>query len=78
MLPQKYEEQIKTKQKIKKTAKLQKKQEKEEQARRELRQQWIEMQSDATRDQMERLEKNAKKINKKRRRQFFLWRWLGL
>jgi len=49
VLPQKYEEQIKTKQKIQKTAKLQKQQKKEEQAREEkLRKQWLEMQSDAT------------------------------
>lgn len=80
VLPQKYENQLKTKKKQKQAEKLQQERiEKEQQRKEELRKQWLKMQSSATRKQMEELADEAKKINKKRRhRKFFLWRWLGL
>jgi hypothetical protein len=80
VLPQKYESQLKTRKKQKQAEKLQQERiEREEERKEKLRKQWLDIQSSATRKQMEELEEQAEKINKKRRRQkFFLWRWLGI
>lgn len=79
VLPQKYEDQLRTRQKQRKVEKALKQQEKERlKKQEELREQWLKMQTAETKEQIKKLEKESRKRNKKRRNQFFLWRWLGL
>jgi len=79
VLPQKYEDRLKTKKKERYADKALENQEEERQKQQEkLREQWLEMQTDETREQIKKLEKESRKRNRKRKHTFFLWRWLGL
>lgn len=78
-MPDHKEEALKTKLKQRKTEKQLKKQQKEaEKQRQKLIRKHYEQQSTTTKEDWKKLEKEARRINKHRRRKFFLWRWLGL